>query len=328
MAVENQHRLIWATTRSFLEADNYKRRKFGEKRRRHWSLFKMLIKLFGRAVRVTPLYRRGLENARKIVVNRVDVGFDDLPESFEGYTILHMTDLHLDFIPGIEQAIRRHLKNLSVDLCVLTGDYRADVGGGYEKAMASMARIVGEVRAADGVLATLGNHDTYMMAEPLADMGVVVLANESIDLVREDARICVTGLDDPYYYFTDQAVAALEKTGQGFKIALVHAPSMFDVAAHCGYRLYLCGHTHGGQICLPGGRPVITHLRHGRAFYRGLWQYGKMTGYTGQGTGTIGIPLRFNTQSEMTVLRLSRSSEPFPLSSQISAAPEEAAPGL
>ena len=159
----------------------------------------------------------------------------------------------------------------------------------------------------DGILATLGNHDTYQMAEPFERMGMTVLANESSEIVRGDARICVTGLDDPCYYYTDQAITALEETaGQGFKIALVHAPSMFDEAAHSGYALYLCGHTHGGQICLPGGRPIITHLHHGRKFYRGLWRYGKMTGYTGQGTGTVGIPLRFNTQSEITVLRLNR----------------------
>jgi predicted MPP superfamily phosphohydrolase len=81
---------------------------------------------------------------------------------------------------------------------------------------------------------------------------------------------------------------------------------MFDVAADNGYRLYLCGHTHGGQICLPGGIPIILHLRHGRRYYRGLWHYGRMTGYTGQGAGTVGLPVRFNTQSEITVLRLVR----------------------
>jgi predicted MPP superfamily phosphohydrolase len=91
-----------------------------------------------------------------------------------------------------------------------------------------------------------------------------------------------------------------------YKIAIVHAPSLYDVVAANGYRLYLCGHTHGGQICLPGGRPVIVHLRHGRQFYRGLWRHEQMTGYTGQGAGTVGIPLRFNTESEITLFRLNR----------------------
>ncbi|MBI9086246.1 MAG: metallophosphoesterase [Desulfobacterales bacterium] len=307
LTIENQRRLIWAVTRSYLEADNYKRRKYGEKRRRRWSWFKVLINMFGRAIRLTPLYRQGLENARNIVVNEIDLFFGDLPELFHRYTILHMTDLHVDFVPGIEQTIRKCIRGLAVDLCVLTGDFRAGVGGGFKKVVTSMERIVSETDAVDGILATLGNHDTYQMVEPFERIGMTLLANESVEIVRGDARICVTGLDDPYYYYTDRAVTALEETGNGFKIALVHAPSMFDVAADNGYALYLCGHTHGGQICLPGGRPIITHLRHGRKFYRGLWRYGKMTGYTGQGTGTVGIPLRFNTQSEITVLRLNRA---------------------
>jgi uncharacterized protein len=307
LPVENQHRLIWATTRAFLEAEPYKHRKYGEKRRRHWSLFKTLVDVFGRLVRLTPLYEKGVENARRIVVNRVDLFFDRLPESFHGYTILHMTDLHVDFVPGIEERIRRCIRGLSVDLCALTGDYRAGISGGFRNVMAAMARIAADVDAADGIVATLGNHDTYQMADPFHRMGITLLANESVAIARGDARVCITGLDDPYYYYTDQAYAALEGSGNGFKIALVHAPSMFDVAADNGYALYLCGHTHGGQICLPGGRPVIIHLRHGRKFYRGLWRYGTMTGYTGQGTGTIGIPLRFNTQSEITVLRLNQA---------------------
>ena len=120
----------------------------------------------------------------------------------------------------------------------------------------------------------------------------------------------MTGLDDPYYYYTDQALAALEQAPEGFKIAMVHAPSLFDVAAGNGYRLYLCGHTHGGQICLPGGRPLIVHLRHGRKYYRGLWRYRDMTGYTGQGVGTVGVPLRFNTRSEITLFRLYHAETP------------------
>jgi len=104
---------------------------------------------------------------------------------------------------------------------------------------------------------------------------------------------------------------ALEESMEGFKIVLVHDPSMFDLAADNGYRLYLTGHTHGGQICLPGGIPVVRHLRHGRKYYRGVWKYAKMTGYTGQGVGVVGIPVRFNTQSEITLFRLCRKKSSY-----------------
>ena len=164
--------------------------------------------------------------------------------------------------------------------------------------------IVSGISAADGIFATLGNHDSFQMVEPFEKMGITMLTNESVQIVREGKRIWVTGLDDPNYYFTDHAARALEETPEEFKIALVHDPSLFDLAAESGYRLYLCVHTHGGQICLPGGKPIILHLHHGRKYYRGLWRYAGMTGYTGQGAGTVGLPVRFNTQSEITLFRL------------------------
>jgi len=307
LGIRKQNRLIWAMTRSFLEEDNYKHRKYGEKRKRHWPLFETLVQIFGRLLKFTPLYRIGHQNARRIVVNRIDLQFGDLPEPFDGYTILHMTDLHLDFVPGIDQTICNQICNLAVDLCVLTGDYREKTGGGFKKILLPMRRIVSGVRARDGIFATFGNHDSYLMVDHFERMGITVLANESVEIVREGERILVTGLDDSCYYFTDQSVRALEETREGFKIILVHDPSMFDVAADNGYQFYICGHTHGGQICLPGGKPIILHLRHGRKYFRGLWRYADMTGYTGQGAGTVGIPVRFNTQSEITLFRLNRT---------------------
>ena len=299
-----QRRLIWAMTRSFLEANSHKHRKYGEKRKRHWSAFETLIQIFGCLLRMTPLFKIGHENAKRVVLNRVDIRFDDLPEAFNGYKILHLTDLHLDFSPGLEKVITRQIDGLAIDLCVLTGDYREDIGGGFKDILLPMKHIVSGINAPDGIFATLGNHDSFRMVEPFETMGITMLNNESVRVVRQGKCIWVTGLDDPYYYFTDYATRALEETPDAFKIALVHDPSLFDLAAENGYRLYLCGHTHGGQICLPGGKPIILHLRHGRKYYRGLWRYNGMMGYTGQGTGTVGLPVRFNTHSEITLFRL------------------------
>ncbi len=306
MDIRSQRRLIWAITRSFLEADNYKHRKYGKKHRRNWSLFDSLIRIFGELLKWTPLYEKGYRNALDIVVKRVDLTFDDLPESFNGYTILHLTDLHLDAVPGVERVMRERIDGLAVDVCVMTGDYRKEIYGGFKKILSPMRRLVAGVHARDGVFATLGNHDSHWMVGDFEEMGITVLANETAEIARNGDRIHLTGVDDPYYYYTDQASIALEDAPDGFKIALVHAPSLFDAAADNGYRLYLCGHTHAGQICLPGGTPIILHVSRGRKYYKGLWRYGSMTGYTGQGAGTSGIPLRFNTRSEITVFRLFR----------------------
>jgi len=304
--VRTDKRLIWAMTRSVLEADVYKHRRYGEKRRRRWSLFEALIQLFGVLLKTVNLYQKGYRNATDIVVYRLNLQFEDLPPAFDGFTLLHLTDLHLDFIPGYENIVCQRIKGLAYDACVLTGDYRGKISGGYKGILKPMQKIVSEIRARDGMFATLGNHDSYQMVDPLEKMGLRLLNNETATVYRNNGSIRITGVDDPCYYYTDQALYALEESGNGFKIALIHTPALYDAAADNGYNLYLSGHTHGGQICLPGGRPLILHLRHGRKYYRGMWRYKNMVGYTGQGCGTVGLPVRFNTRSEITLITLNR----------------------
>jgi hypothetical protein len=79
---------------------------------------------------------------------------------------------------------------------------------------------------------------------------------------------------------------------------------MAGEAAAAGYSLYLCGHCHGGQMCLPGGRPLLTHLSRHRDLYAGLWRQGEMWGYTSMGAGLANPPVRFNCPGEVTEFRL------------------------
>jgi len=83
-------------------------------------------------------------------------------------------------------------------------------------------------------------------------------------------------------------------------------PEMADYADEAGYALYLCGHTHGGQICLPGGRSLITSLRRCRHAASGLWSQGSMTGYISRGLGVSNPPIRFNTRGEVVLITLRR----------------------
>ena len=106
--------------------------------------------------------------------------------------------------------------------------------------------------------------------------------------------------------YTDAARAALETAPDGFKIALIHAAELADIAANAGFSLYLAGHTHGGQVCLPGGRPIITHLGRHRRYASGLWRHGSMTGYTTTGIGVSGLPVRFNSRGEVVLITLRR----------------------
>jgi predicted MPP superfamily phosphohydrolase len=146
------------------------------------------------------------------------------------------------------------------------------------------------------------------MVAPFEQLGLRVLANETVTIRRGGAAMHVTGLDDVHYFYTDAAGRALSDAPAGCKIALVHSPEAAHLAARAGYALYLCGHTHAGQICLPGGQPIITnsafHWRHAR----GMWRRGAMLGYTSPGAGTSGLPVRYFSRGEVTVLTLRRAA--------------------
>ena len=94
----------------------------------------------------------------------------------------------------------------------------------------------------------------------------------------------------------------------GFRIALVHSAEIADHAAAAGFGLYLCGHTHGGQICLPNGRSLFTRLRRCHFGARGEWRAGAMIGYTSNGLGVGEVPLRFNCRGEIAMITLRRGA--------------------
>lgn len=304
LSMEDERKIIWASTRSFLEIDDYKHRRNGGKRKSYWTLFERLLHVFGFFLKAAGLYEKGRNNALNIVVNKIQIEFLNLPDSFNGYKILHLTDLHFDSTEGIEDTISKKIENLEYDLCVMTGDYRNRTHGNFKQILPPMEKLVKTINSKDGILAVLGNHDTYQLVNYMEGMGIRVLTNETVTIYRKGEHIAVTGIDDPSNYYTEQITAALEEKTRDFKIVLAHSPEIYDTAADNGYNLYLCGHTHGGQICLPGGIPIFTHLRTGRSYCKGAWSYAGMKGYTSSGCGTSGIPVRFNCHSEIPLIEL------------------------
>ncbi len=280
----------------------------GRHSRLRWKLLKALVGLFGLGLRCLGLYRRGLRNALDIQLTRLDLEFPDLPAAFDGFRILQLSDLHLDALPGTMEAARAVVAEVEADLCVLTGDYRLRVSGPHEQILPSMAALAGAVRARHGIWAILGNHDCAAIAEAFERLGITMLINETLSLARDGGALHLTGTDDVHYYFTEAANSALSGAPDGFKIALVHSPELADVAAGHGFRLYLAGHTHGGQICLPGGRPILTHLDRHRRLASGLWRHGAMRGYTSKGVGVSALPVRFNSRGEVVLITLRRAA--------------------
>ncbi|MDP6705939.1 MAG: metallophosphoesterase family protein [Alphaproteobacteria bacterium] len=291
-----------------MEAGKEKHTPDGKKRHRRWSLFKILVAIFGIVLRLCRLHQRGVQNARDITLTRLDLTFDELPAEFDGFKILQLSDLHVDFLPGTTDAAARMVKGVEADLCILSGDYRRRVSGPFRQIMPPLQELVAGVSTRHGVLAVLGNHDCAEMAPALEELGVTVLVNETRSLARGDAQIHLTGTDDVHYYYTAAADAALGATPDGFKIALVHSAELADVAADAGFDLYLAGHTHGGQVCLPGGIPIITHMNRHRGYAAGLWQRGQMLGYSSTGVGVSGLPVRFNSRGEVVLMTLRRTA--------------------
>ena len=305
-AVDNRQQ--WLVNRKKMETRRFSRLSRRAIEKGLTSPIDYLLPSLAFGLKMANVYRRGVTNAQAIRVVEHELFFKQLPAQFDGYRILHLTDLHIDSLPGIEDAISERVAPLHYDLCVLTGDYRLRTYGGYgAEVRVPLQQIINNVCAPDGVYATLGNHDTHPAVKLLEEMGVRVLINENMALSRGSASITLTGTDDPHYYYTHHVVDTLRQSGEGFKIALVHSPELYQEAAANKYHLYLCGHTHGGQICLPTGTPILRNLQKGRHLVQGCWQEKQMIGYTSPGCGVSGIPVRFFSRGEVTLFTL-RSS--------------------
>lgn len=306
---ETARRKLWRQRRRQQEASGKQFTPVGVHRGLLNKPLEKAIDVFGWMLRQTPFHGRGYRNAHTIVRRDYVLECPDLPAAFDGYRILHLTDLHIDATPDLAQAIGDAVSGIDVDLCVMTGDYRLADDGPHDQIVAPMSDMLARIKPEDGTYAVLGNHDDHAMADTFeAQLNVGVLINESVDVHRCGQTITLTGIDDVNRFYTTDARDALENKVDGFGVALAHSPEMAHEAANGGHDLYLCGHTHGGQIALPGGQPVITHLCRNKDLARGAWQVGQMSGYTNAGAGFSGLPIRFNTRGEVAVFTLKRSA--------------------
>jgi predicted MPP superfamily phosphohydrolase len=259
--------------------------------------------LIATVLRATGLYRIGYRNTLQFEIRHNRVPIRDLPPAFDGFTLLHMTDLHADLNPPAMQALAECIKPLRYDACVLTGDYRAQTYGPIGEAVGAMAVLLEHVYAP--VYAVLGNHDSVRMLPAFEELGVRMLLNECASLMRGGQVIGIVGVDDPHYYRVDSiASASASLPADGVSILLSHTPEIYRQAAHAGFDLMLCGHTHGGQICLPGGVPLTLDSACPRRFGAGAWRHGDMQGYTSVGAGTCIVPVRLNCPPEVVLHEL------------------------
>ncbi|MFO1039407.1 MAG: metallophosphoesterase [Geminicoccaceae bacterium] len=258
------------------------------------------------ALRLAGLHGRAVANAGRVMLRHNTVQSRRLPAAFDGYRVLHLSDLHADMSGPAMDRLVEMLPDIDYDLCVMTGDYRGKTFGPWEASLAGVEKVC---RALKGpVYGVLGNHDTIRMVPALEDMGLRLLLNEAVTIEREGSVLHLAGIDDAHFYRVHNIEKAAAGVSPGdYLILLSHTPEVYRQAAHAGVDLMLSGHTHGGQICLPGDVPITLDSDLPRSLGRGAWRHGGMQGYTSVGAGSSVVAVRLNCAPEITLHTLQRA---------------------
>ncbi len=261
-----------------------------------------IIKCF---FRITGLYKSGKKNALNIGIVHKLVTLPRLPEEFNNLNIIYFSDLHIDGLEELVPEINRILKKETPDICIFGGDLRMSSYGDYSTCLNLFSKIILKIKSRYGIYAVLGNHDCLEMIPVMENMGIRVLLNDSVKIEKNGQSIYLVGVDDPHYYnCANVEMASSDIPGDAFKIFLCHSPEVYQEAEQAGMDLYLCGHTHAGQVQLPKIGPVFTHSRSPRSIAHGFWKLGDMQGYTSSGVGVSGVTVRFLTRGEILSLTL------------------------
>lgn len=233
--------------------------------------------------------------------HRVWVRHPDL----HGLRIVHLSDLHVHDTAStlhLERGVRL-ANSVRPDLTVITGDLVTWGTGYFDAAAETLARLRAPLR-----VVTLGNHDHYADADRLVAAlrarELTVLRNESLVHPRRGARLRVVGVDDLRTGHADAARATADLgSGDSFRLGLGHVPDTVLQLPAESVDLFLAGHTHGGQIAIPGLTPLVVRLS-GAGYVRGFYDTPAGRLYVNRGWGTVGLPIRIGAPAEIAVFHL------------------------
>jgi len=270
--------------------------------------------------------------AKMLELTEISLYLEQLPEELEGLQVLHVSDLHSRGYHGRERRLHEVMRQ-GCDLFVCTGDScgqsavsrlrrsessrcsdegrlsGAGPGGGDKGAetIGMLDKVFSDLDCSVSPLFVQGNHDCDEFLYQLSSLGATVLVNETrqIDIPgRVRINICAPGKGKRRQGDVAQTLLGVDR--DLFTLALCHYPELGEPLAAAGVELILSGHTHGGQICLPGGRPIVTHSRTGVKYAAGLARIGNSWLYTSRGMGTSILPIRIFCRAEITRLTLHR----------------------
>jgi len=245
--------------------------------------------------------------ARRIKTGEVYLEIKNLPLSFKGFKILHLSDFHSSKFGQKENKVLETLNKLKPDLILITGD----VIGRRTKDLKSCQKFWKELaRNYEGrIFGVYGNHDhRNKKFEELDNLfkesKIDFLNNESRKIEKDGESIYLIGVDDPHlgYDNIEKAIKGAENSNP--KILLAHSPEIFRKVRGKGINLVLAGHTHGGQINLPIFSNLILPLKYDKKYKNGLFKENSIYLYVNRGVGEAFLPIRINAPPEITLIEL------------------------
>lgn len=245
--------------------------------------------------------------ARDPEITETTIWLERLPAPLDGLKIVHLTDIHHSLFTPIEDVERVvHLANrLEPDVVALTGDY-VTASPTY---IWPVARALGKLRARRGVFAVLGNHDFQVepdeVTRALRAQRIRVLRNAHHAVRASGSTLWLVGIDDLWWDSDDLAAALRAVPSRDPKILLCHNPLGIWRASTYGVDFMLSGHTHGGQVRLPGLRSLYRS-KLGERFVQGWNRLDGTQIYVNRGIGKVVVPIRFACPAEIACLRLRR----------------------
>lgn len=256
-----------------------------------------------RAARLLRIQRWGYRNYMDLRLVEQSLRHPRLPQALRDLRVLQLSDLHLDLDPALGRVLRERLVGVDYDVAVITGDFRNTTDADHGPSVAETVALLEGLRPP--VYAVLGNHDFIEIVPPLERAGLRFLLNEVVTVPFGGGELHLAGVDDPNFYRTHDLAGVRDRIpDKAFSLLLCHSPETYREAAGYGFDAMLSGHTHGGQICLPGGLALARVCDAPRPMQAGPWRFRELVGYTSRGTGACGVPLRYFCPPEITLHRL------------------------
>ena len=263
---------------------------------------------FGLGLAGALVIARGVANSKRLDITCETVYIPDLPPAFEGFRLLHVTDLHLGRHDERADQLLDAIDTVQPDIVCLGGDYVYTA-----LSVPTVELFLRTLSARYPLVGILGNADYRPDLGPRVHRRwatmLPLLVNAAHCLRRQEASLWIVGVDDPHKRFDDLPAALSAVPPDAPVILLAHSPEVILQPLDPRIRLILSGHTHGGQICLPGGKALYHNTRLLAKFSAGRHNVHGAVLYVSRGVGSTRLPLRYNCPPEITVFTLTRKTE-------------------